>query len=429
MSNSFGKIHKGVLAVLTGVFLLSGCGFTSNQQGNYYLIDENGNRVSKKTYSGATYSWDNMTDVINVLVERKGKQLHGVVGADGDLLFKPVDGDLYIRDDGYIEDEVTGNLYDESGKELELNDEDEKIGLFADNGLACVKGKDGLYGYIDSNYNYVIKKSFSSATKFDENGYASICTNEGKWGVIDASGEFVIQPSYDEIGRFSEGIAGVLCDDGKWRFIDEDGSIAIDDEFDMVYGYGFQDGFALVRKENYTYVINIKGEILAEVDDATKVQSLDGLMIIDNGEGLVGAIDTSGAIVLPYEYTSISKADENGNLIVGQDGFFGIIDRNGNLLVQIKYRAIIGANECGMYPVKDGKDRWGYVNSEGEEAIMCQFEEAKPFSENGLALAKLKDGLYGYIDITGKWKIDPVYSDATVFNSKLGVAIVCPEQD
>ena len=184
MSNSFGKIYKGVLAVLTGVFLLSGCGFTSNQQGNYYLIDENGNRVSIKTYSGATYSWDNMTDVINVLVERKGKQLHGVVGADGDLLFKPVDGDLYIRDDGYIEDEVTGNLYDESGKELELKDEDEKIGLFADNGLACVKGKDGLYGYIDSNYNYVIKKSFSSATKFDENGYASICTNEGKWGLL-----------------------------------------------------------------------------------------------------------------------------------------------------------------------------------------------------------------------------------------------------
>lgn len=59
-----------------------------------------------------------------------------------------------------------------------------------------------------------------------------------------------------------------------------------------------------------------------------------------------------------------------------------------------------------------------------EAAFDGTFEDARPFSE-GLASAR-KDGLYGFVDLNGKWAIPPTYANASIFSE--GIAMVVDAQ-
>lgn len=78
----------------------------------------------------------------------------------------------------------------------------------------------------------------------------------------------------------------------------------------------------------------------------------------------------------------------------------------------------------GFFPIKEfGK--WGYINSEGETVINCQFDKAEQFSE-GLA-AMLIDTLWGFIDTTGKIVIEPKFFKVAQFSD--GLCNVSLQQD
>jgi len=62
----------------------------------------------------------------------------------------------------------------------------------------------------------------------------------------------------------------------------------------------------------------------------------------------------------------------------------------------------------GLVPIKEN-GKWGFINSEGEKVIRCQFDSVGPFSE-GLASIKW-DSLYGFIDTMGKIVIQPMFRD------------------
>lgn len=70
----------------------------------------------------------------------------------------------------------------------------------------------------------------------------------------------------------------------------------------------------------------------------------------------------------------------------------------------------------GFFPIKE-YGKWGYINSDGQTVIKCQFDWAGQFS-NGLA-AFLKDTLYGFIDTTGKVVIEPKFYKVGQFSDGL----------
>ena len=76
---------------------------------------------------------------------------------------------------------------------------------------------------------------------------------------------------------------------------------------------------------------------------------------------------------------------------------------------------------CGFFPIKE-YGKWGYINSEGQIVIKCQFDGARPFSE-GLA-AILIDTLWGFIDTTGKIVIKPKYYGIYQFSNGLCNVII-----
>ena len=67
----------------------------------------------------------------------------------------------------------------------------------------------------------------------------------------------------------------------------------------------------------------------------------------------------------------------------------------------------------GMAAVRKG-DKWGYINTKGEEVISCQYEQARGFSD-GLAAVK-DDGKWGYISTNGQWAVKPQYEVVSDFS-------------
>lgn len=65
-------------------------------------------------------------------------------------------------------------------------------------------------------------------------------------------------------------------------------------------------------------------------------------------------------------------------------------------------------------------------NSKGEIVVSPQFDTARDFEENGLAVVEVDDK-YGIIDKTGKYIVNPQYDDMSV-SSKEGYYIVMQEK-
>lgn len=101
--------------------------------------------------------------------------------------------------------------------------------------------------------------------------------------------------------------------------------------------------------------------------------------------------------------------------IAATDGDVCLIDREGNILLepQIEVDALSYPSYERCQVKKDGK--YGYINMQGELVIPFQFQQASPFSENGLAFVVGDDGLGGYINKNGTFVIDPIYETGSMF--------------
>lgn len=105
---------------------------------------------------------------------------------------------------------------------------------------------DGSYCMIDTSCNVIGKETFNDAKTFlntkqvdkkdkldNSNAVLAAVSKDGKWGFVDIDCNFVIKPQYQEAHSFSESFAAV-GKDGKWGFICTDGSVAIDYQFENV---------------------------------------------------------------------------------------------------------------------------------------------------------------------------------------------------
>jgi len=109
---------------------------------------------------------------------------------------------------------------------------------------------------------------------------------------------------------------------------------------------------------------------------------------------------------------------------------WGVADGNGNWLIPPAYTYIWPETDH-WFPVSKG-GRLGYLDTAGQEVIPFDFfpvpnpteapTELFSFAE-GRAVAIASSGLFGYIDTTGQWAIEPAYDYAWPFNAS-GRALV-----
>lgn len=207
--------------------------------------------------------------------------------------------------------------------------------------------------------------------------------DRGKWGLIDKKGNWFIEPRYSSVGRFSEGVVGVLDPgSGKYGFIDKDGNWILKPQYYV----------SPKQLENAT-----SGETSVfthhQVNNIGAPQFQEGFAGIQFGEKNFGFIDKKGkilcsgfAFVFPFEngYARVRTKEgktfkENVNAVIDKSGYFAIKP----------VKAFIRAISDGFFivDVPLGKGYWRPYDS-----FICSpvYFNAEEFSE-GLAVVWLDE--------------------------------------
>ncbi|EAL4125815.1 WG repeat-containing protein [Campylobacter coli] len=129
-------------------------------------------------------------------------------------------------------------------------------GIFVSGDLIRVK-IDGQWSFLDKNGEFAIEPKFDNLGVFSE-GLAGVELNR-KYGFMDKNGKIVIEPKFDGVGNFSEGLAAVGLN-GKWGFIDKNGEFAIKPKFDDIWD--FREGLASVGLNGKIGLIDKSGKFV-----------------------------------------------------------------------------------------------------------------------------------------------------------------------
>lgn len=149
-----------------------------------------------------------------------------------------------------------------------------------------------------------------------------------------------------------------------------------------------------------------------------------GLGIVHDGEGWT-VIDRSFAPITEKHFENILFTKENGVSPVILDGLRNLLLPSGELLLSEWMTDVQSSADSGLHRVrKDGL--YGFVNTSGDWIVEPRFKMAGNFRE-GLAWVQ-EDDLTGFIEPSGGYAIEPVFTDTTSFSEGLA-GVRMPRED
>lgn len=263
----------------------------------------------------------------------------------------------------------------------------------------------GLWGYITENGTWGILPKYENALRF-RNGYAIVDMGEDAEGLVDETGAYIFQPVYDLVtwgtigfdswvyndvyviydnslcGWFDSesGYISGLC----WEYVDSwDDSpyviAGVGDRETFVHRatgerllplmdmstYGFHDGYALcVVDDGRDFIVDLEGNIayLPEGLRPDDVYLSEGLLLVEDANGLHGYVDATGQIVIAPQYDD-GGLFQHGYTVVEKDGEKLLIDRE-NRVIATGWDYVCGIWAEGGIAV-GGDDCWAVLNQDG----------------------------------------------------------------
>lgn len=251
-----------------------------------------------------------------------------------------------------------------------------------------------------------LQAKYDRVTRFDD-GLAVVSKN-GRYGYVDTAGKLVLPLDYTHAARFRNGRA-VVGKDGKYALIDRAGHEVTPYEWDglgSVYD-GVAVGWKKTQEGPRSYAL---------VDTLGKVTPLEYARCSDFAYGLAAA----GVGELTVEKV-VSPGMTNVPDKITFTGKYGYIAPDGTLVIPVQFDDAKPFGDDGLAPVgMQGKYyvKWGFIDREGAIVIPCNFYSVDRF-ERGLAMvSKVVSGgklAYGYIDPAGREVIPCRYDEATRF--------------
>lgn len=249
------------------------------------------------------------------------------------------------------------------------------------------------------------------------------------FGFINPDGEFVIDPIFEAVAPdyFVLDESALVRKDGKWGYIDISGNFICEPSFNYAEQFK-RDGFAAVCAINKWGIIDKTGTFIVEpvfdsfpgISDSEFCFNELGLITVEVS-GKFGFVNRSGEIIVPPELDIVWQFDRDGIAIVHGNAGYGIVGKEG-YIISPQFGAIGSFSDNGLAYAKSNQSIFGYIDKTGAWVIEPSFASAKEFSSDGLAIVMIDD-LYGYIDSTGNFVIKPEYKSATPFD-KNGLALV-----
>lgn len=198
---------------------------------------------------------------------------------------------------------------------------------------------------------------------------------------------------------------------------------------------GFSEGYAIVsQKDNKSwFIINKKGEKVFDLPDEYKpslqgqnesfykVRFNSGRLLIEKSTGYitkdVSIIDTLGNVIKTFKEVSTASQFNDGVAIIAYHrGAPCFIDIDGNVisnsvnLYKNNYYWVGPLCEGLRFYVDNSTQKYGYLDEKCNISISPRFKNCSSFNE-GLAVVQNDEGLWGYIDKTGKYVIEPMFTN------------------
>jgi hypothetical protein len=252
------------------------------------------------------------------------------------------------------------------------------------------------------------------------------------WGYINEKGKIVVEPNLEWAIAFNDGMAPVKKN-GKFGYINIHGELVIDYIFSSVDK--FFDGVARVSQENEDgsteVCINEAGEVIVPSREGiTEFHRFsEGYGAIKLG-GLYGFMNKSGEIVIEPKFEKVNWF-KCGLAQIHQNNKIGFIDKKGRIVIEPTFSYGYSFTDDGLAPVAlgitvdedgiihDDDARWGFIDTNGKQAIDMKFIDVLPFSEGLAAVQPLDSDFYGFINKRGELVIPAEYELAGMFNEGL----------
>lgn len=269
--------------------------------------------------------------------------------------------------------------------------------------------KDGnslMYGFVDTNSNWVIPAIFENCGLFDGQGFSIVKINS-KEGVIDRSGNWVIQPIFDHFQ---------ICD----KLLDEKGYVQLNtskcgEVFD-------EQGYALVSlNEKYGFLDRNSNWIIQPIFDKCEIFDENDLSIV-RINNKVGCIDRKGNWVFQPIFDDCENINKSDFFTAQLNGKEGIIDKSGNWVIQPIYDTCYGFDDKG-YTLVELNEKRGFIDINGNWIIQPIYDYCYEFGRHDFSIVQINDKngfdeKFGYIDRNGNWVIQPIYDACFEFNEQ-----------
>ncbi|MCI6490961.1 MAG: WG repeat-containing protein [Prevotella sp.] len=247
------------------------------------------------------------------------------------------------------------------------------------NGYARVK-KDGLYGLVDTNINYVIPPMFYHLDNVVANGLL-MCklSSSGKYCYVNTKGEKVIDYQFDDAFPFYDGVAAAVKIGNAWGLINSSGNIIVAPKYAELRYAG---------SNRYLFA--------SEISSSTT----------GSYSCLYGLMDASGTEVVPAMYLGIDgdEYDTSGRFAAkNANGKWGFIDGNGNTIVDFAYNRVGEfLNGYGSVYAENGVGQ--IINTSGQPVLTLEKGEVSEGYHNGLIRIYKKQDDKGHGQTTYKYR-------------------------
>jgi|GEM_PF-1790106 len=280
--------------------------------------------------------------------------------------------------------------------------------------------------YFEASYQYSeIGGRYDSVNDFI--GFNACVIEDGKWGMINQFGDFILEPIYKHISAFSGGMAAVSLEDETY-FVNKSGHPQLRTKEKVDLAMPFISGLSVIKQgDKYGYADKDYNLYEVEWDFATSylygvaaVKKDDKWAIRDFNREYVTEFIFDDVI---YDDNYISS--NNGVIIASVDNIYYLFNINGEKIIENGFEDAKPFSEEGIAPIKvDGK--WGFINTSGDLIIDFIYEDAYAFGI-GIAPVKLDDKWF-YVDANNDVMLEGDFEEARTF-SKSGLAAVKVNKD
>ncbi len=434
-----GSTKKGVTFTTGG---LMGNEATSNNGEKWGLIDTSGKEILKPDYEA-------MGDLNQKLIYiLKGKKF-GFINSSGSIVVKPIynfigrfnnQGVCWVNIGGKYDKKTNKvakgkfGIINDSGREIiptKYEDvgnfpliRDKKTGELLDEAIYYTHDQSAFPATKAEVQQLLLPIPHQSESEFPESRIDCFYfTSKKSQGLVDIHGNILIQPIANQAilpptDRMFR-LAKIEKKQIAKAYYDLDAEVIVRIPVSEQGKFGaFSHNLALVTLPNELYFIDKKGTKV--IEGLTKAfSSNEGYRVVQRGT-VFGAIDSTGMVAVPIEYTNALTFVNNGRMGVQKGGDWFFVNTKGEIVSE-KYDRV-GNYRYGYAAVCKDK-KWGAIDLQNQIIVPLEWQGVATVKDPQYIWVKKNDLFYLYDGIQKHIRLEKGYDNASNFEDGMAYAM------